>query len=90
MSKELDIEVYRKIARTIIRKLYSVKAWGKGHMLIERFKSGLPGHFRGDVDSVVDDLLRAEIIKIYGKTKHCLAVYLNVKKKKEIDEIRKK
>lgn len=81
-------EEYNLIAKAIVRKLYSADCWGKGHMLVDRFKHGLPGHFRGDVDSVVDDLVRKDVILVYGRTKHGLAVYLNIKKKAEINQLR--
>ncbi|NQV08767.1 hypothetical protein HQ529_02865 [Candidatus Woesearchaeota archaeon] len=80
-------EEYLIISKTIIKKLYSVRAWGKGHLLIERFKSGLPSHYKGDVDYVVKDLMKKEIILPYGKTKHGFAVYLNKNKIKEILQI---
>ncbi len=79
---------YGIIAKAIIRKLYSADCRGKGHMLVDRFKHGLPGHFKGDVDSIVEDLVRKEIILVYGRTKHGLAVYLNKKKKAEIEQLR--
>lgn len=84
----IDEQEYSIIVKAIIRKLYSANCWGKGHMLIDRFKSGLPGHFKGDVNTVVEDLLKKEIIVVYGRTKHRLAVHLNIQKKKEIDELR--
>ncbi len=85
---KIDENEYHAISKAIIRKLYSANCWGNGHMLINRFKSGLPGHFRGDVNCVVEDLVKKEIILVYGRTKHGLAVYLNIKKKDEIDKIR--
>ncbi len=87
MSK-IDEDEYYIIAKAIIRKLYSANCWGKGHMLVDRFKSGLPGHFKGDVNSVVEELVRKEIILVYGRTKHGLAVHLNIQKKKEIEALR--
>lgn len=85
---KIDENEYKIIAKAIIRKLYSSNCWGKGHMLVERFKSGLPAHFRGDVKSVVEDLVKKEIILVYGRTQHGLAVYLNIKKKDEIDKLK--
>jgi len=80
---------YKIIAKSIINKLYSCKAWGTGHLLVDRFKSGLPGHFKGNVNDVINDLIQQEIIKVYGKTKYGTAIYLNIKKKREIDEMRR-
>lgn len=85
---KIDENEYAIITKAIIRKLYSANCWGKGHMLVDRFKSGLPGHFKGDVNLVVEELVRKEIIIVYGRTKHGLAVYLNIQKKKEIEMLR--
>lgn len=81
-------DVYAIIVKAIIRKLYSANCWGRGHMLIERFKSGLPGHFKGDVNAIVEDLVKKQIILVYGRTKFGVAVYLNIQKKSEIDALR--
>ena len=75
------------IKKSIIKKLYSTGCWGKGHMLMDRFKSGLPAHLKGEVQYAVKELAKEKIICVYGKTKHGLAVYLNISKKKEIEEI---
>lgn len=77
---------YRLVRRSILGKLHSAKCWHKGHMLFERFKSGLPGHLKGDVDSVLRDLLKEELVLFYGKTKHGDAYQLNIKKLKEIED----
>ena len=58
-------------------------------MLVERFKHGLPGHFKGDVNKVLKDLIKQELVVPYGKTKYGFAVYLNIKKIREIEEIMK-
>ena len=85
---KINEEEYSVIAKAIMRKLYSANCLGKGHMLVDRFKSGLPGHFKGDVNAVVEDLVKKEIIFVYSRTKHGLTVYLNIKKKDEIDTLR--
>ena len=68
------------VKKSIVKKLYSAGCWGKGHMLIERFKSGLPPHIRGEVTQVVKKLIKEKFIRVYGRTKHGLAFYLNVAK----------
>ena len=87
MGKNLSIEDYDKIRRSIIKKLFRADAWGTGHMLVVRLKSGVKSHLRGHVKGVVRDLLSSEILKSYGKTKFGGAVYLNVEKKDEIEKI---
>lgn len=75
------------VKKAIIKKLYSTGCWGKGHMLVDRFKSGLPGHFRGLVSKAVKELVKEELVCVYGRTKHGLAVYLNITKKELIDAL---
>ncbi|MBW3002196.1 hypothetical protein KY338_03495 [Candidatus Woesearchaeota archaeon] len=79
-----EIELVKK---AVIRKLYSAGCWGKGHMLVDRFKSGLPPHFRGIVSKAVKELVKERLVCVYGRTKHGLAVYLNVTKKERIDAL---
>ncbi len=74
-----------QIARHIVRRLYSNCAWGNKHLLINRLKSWLPKHLRGQVNEIVKDLVRKEILVVYGRTKHGLALHLNIKKKAEIE-----
>ncbi|MBW2986135.1 hypothetical protein KY333_02080 [Candidatus Woesearchaeota archaeon] len=83
-QRENDVNL---VKRAIVKKLYSAGCWGKGHMLIERFKSGLPPHIRGEVTSAVKKLIKEKLIRAYGRTKHGLAFYLNISKKKEIEII---
>ncbi|MBU1203751.1 MAG: hypothetical protein KKG60_01650 [Nanoarchaeota archaeon] len=84
---KIDPQTYKIITKSIIRKLYTHKCWGKGHMLVERFKHGLPSHFKGDVNYVIKDLIKNQVILPYGKTKHGFAIYLNIKKKDIIEKI---
>ena len=58
-------DAYNIISKAIVKKLYTARCFGKGHMLIERFKSGLPSHFKGDVNSVLKDLIKKDIILPY-------------------------
>lgn len=78
---------YNRIRKNIIKKLYSNKAFSKGHLLYERLTSGIPSHLTGFVEEVLNDLLKEELVIYYGKTKYGNAYQLNVKKLKEIEEI---
>ena len=80
-------EDYERIKRNIIKKLYSSKAFRKGHLLIETLKRGIPSHLIGYVEDVLKDLLKKELVIIYGKTKYRYAYQLNIKKLKEIEEV---
>ena len=87
MDKKLSKSDYNKIKRNIIKRLYSKKAFSKGHLLYERLTSGIPPHLKGFIDNVLDDLIKEELVIFYGKTKHGDAYQLNVKKLNEIEEI---
>ena len=78
---------YVKIKKNIIKKLYSCQCFNQGHMLYERLTSGIPSHLRGFVKTILADLLKEELVLLYGKTKYGLAYQLNIKKLKEVEEI---
>jgi len=81
-----DME-YQKIKRNIIKKLYSKKAFEKGHLLFDRLKSGIPSYLMGYVKIVLNDLIKEEIVLFYGKTKHGDAYQLNIKKLFIIEDV---
>lgn len=87
MGRKLSKNEYLKIRKNIIKKLYSNKAFSKGHLLYERLRSSIPPHLSGFVEDVLDDLIKEGLVVYYGKTKHGDAYQLNVKKLKEIEEI---
>jgi len=87
MGKKLSKSNYVKIKKNILKKLYSNKAFSKGHLLYERLTSGIPPHLAGFVDDVLNDLLKESLVIYYGKTKHGRAYQLNIRKLKEIEEI---
>ena len=70
-----------------LKKLYSKKAFSKGHLLYERLATSIPANLKGYVDNVLKNLIREELIIYYGKTKHGDAYQLNIKRLKEIEEI---
>ena len=80
-------EEYLKIRRTILRKLYTNKAYRKGHLLFERLQSGIEPHLIGFVQDVLNDLVKQGIVVYYGRTKHGDAFQLTPQKLKEIEEI---
>ena len=86
MGKKLSQQDYLKIKKNIIKRLYSNKAFTKGHLLYERLTSGIPPHLVGFVEEVLKDLIRGDLVLLYGKTKHGNAYQLNVKRLKEIEE----
>ena len=87
MPKRLSEQDYQKIKNNIIKKLYSHQAFSKGHLLYKRLASGIPAHLTGFVKTILEDLIKGELVLYYGKTKHGDAYQLNIKKLKEIEEI---
>ncbi len=47
-----------KLKKNILKKLYSNKAFSKGHLLYESLTSEIPSHLAGFVDKVLMILLR--------------------------------
>ena len=85
--RKIAIEDYTRIKKNIIKKLYSHKAFSKGHLLNGRLMSGIPAHLSGDIKGVLIDLMREGLVLYYGKTKYGDAYQLNIKKLDEIEEI---
>ncbi len=87
MPRRISEEDYDKIRKNIIKKLYSKKAFSKGHLLYERLTTSIPPHLKGYVDEVLRGLIKEGLIILYGKSKYGDAYQLNVKKLKEIENI---
>ncbi len=87
MGKRLNKVEYLKIKKNILKKLYSNQAFSKGHLLFERLQSGIPSHLQGFVKDVLDDLVKEELVVLYGKTKFGDAYQLNIGKLNEIEEL---
>jgi len=86
MGKKLSNSDYIKIKKNIIKRLYSNKAFSKGHLLYERLTAGVPSHLSGFVRDVLNDLIKEGLVVYYGKTKYGDAYQLNIKRLKEIEE----
>jgi hypothetical protein len=86
MGKRLNKTEYEKVKKNILKKLYANQAFSKGHLLYERLTSGIPSHLKGFVKEVLDDLIKEELVLLYGKTSYGDAYQLNIKKLKEIEE----
>lgn len=87
MGKKLSKQDYQRIKKNILKRLYSNQAFSKGHLLYERLTSGIPPHLKGYAKDVIDELVKEELVLLYGKTKHGDAYQLNIKKLKEIEEV---
>ena len=75
-----------RIKKNILKKLYAHQAFSKGHLLYERLQSSIPVHLRGFVKDVLSDLVKEELVLVYGKTKYGTAYQLNIRTLKEIEE----
>ena len=82
-----DIPNYDRIELAIVKRLFNYGCWGKGHLLIIRFKKGIPKEDVKYIDKVLKLLNKKQIILI-KKTKHGYATFLNAIKREEIDKIR--
>ena len=87
MSGKLSEADYNKLKKNIIKKLYSKKAFSKGHLLYERLTTSIPSHLKGYIDDILKELIKEELIIFYGKTKHGNAYQLNIKRLKEIEDL---
>jgi len=87
MAKRASSDDYDKIKKNIVKKLYAHHAFVKGHLLYERLMSGIPAHLKGFVGDVLLDLMKEELVVLYGKTKYGDAYQLNIDKLREIEEI---
>ncbi len=87
MSRKLSQKEYDEIKQSIVQKLYAHHAFAKGHLLYERLMSGTAIHLKGFVSDVLGDLMREEIVLLYGKTKYGDAYQLNISKLSEIETI---
>lgn len=87
MGHRATPEEGEKIKRNIVKKLYANQAFSKGHLLYKRLQTGIPKHIQGEIPTILHELLKKEIVLLYGKTKYGNAYQLNIKKIKEIEEI---
>ena len=87
MNKKLSETDHDKLKKNIIKKLYSKKAFSKGHLLYERLTTSIPSHLKGYIDDILKELIKEELIIFYGKTKHGNAYQLNIKRLKEIEDL---
>lgn len=76
------------IKKFILRKLYRQRRWMHRHTNINNLSKGLPNTLRNskDVKKVIEELLKEKIL-LSKPTHYGLEVSLNLKKKKEIEEL---
>lgn len=81
-----DEQIYQRIKRNIIKKLYSKGCFGKGHLLIIRLQKGINKRDVIYIKDVLKQLIKEEIVYI-KPTKHGLSAYLNMNRLEEIEFI---
>jgi hypothetical protein len=75
------------IARFILRKLVRHRLWHEKHTSIHNLPKGLPDYLRSkkEVKKVIEEMLKQGIL-LSKPTHYGLEVFLNIKKKKEIED----
>ena len=81
MSEEEDIK------RFILRKLVRHRIWMHKHTNIHNLQKGLPDYLRSrkEVRKVIEDMLKEKLL-LSKPTNYGLEVFLNIEKKKEIED----
>lgn len=85
--KKVSERKYKKIKRSILKRLYSDKAFRKSYLSFETLQLGSPSHLIGCIRFILDELIKQSLVVYYSKIKRDLTYQLNIKKSKEIEEI---
>ncbi len=80
------MEQNREITRALLRKLLYMGKWGGNHTSFDNLPKGFPKHLRGEVKEVAKDLIKHGLL-LRKPTSYGVEVSLNVKMKKEIEEL---
>lgn len=75
-----------KITRTLLRKLLYMGKWGAAHTSFDNLPKGFPKHLRGEVKEAAKELIKDGML-LRKPTSYGVEVSLNVKMKKEIEEL---
>jgi len=82
----MNIADERVIRAKILHKLMRINKWEHSHTAIENLQKSFPKHLRGNVEKIVDELMREGLLHLkptsYGKH-----VSLNILKKEEIEKM---
>ncbi len=79
-------ETRREIRKTILKKLYKLGCWGKGHVSESNLPKGFPPHLRGLVLEEASELRKEELL-VMRPSGHDRQWYLNFAKREEIEEL---
>lgn len=75
-----------EITRALLRKLLYMGKWGGSHTSFDNLPKGFPKHLRGTVKEVARELIKSGLL-LMKPTSYGIEVSLNVKMKKEIEEL---
>lgn len=75
----------REIAKALLRKFYRNNVWGRHHWREDTLSKGFPGHLRGRVKRVAEDLRKKKFL-VKRPSSHGYQWYANIKKLKEIED----
>ncbi len=83
---KLNEKTFGEIRKVLLKKLYHLGAWGKGHVSESNLPKGFPPHFRGLVLDAAYELRKQEIL-VMRPSGHDRQWYLNFSKLQEIEQI---
>ena len=76
--------VYNEIQNVLLKKLYKLGCWGKGHVSESNLPKGFPPHLRGFVLDVAYELRKQQLL-VMRPSGHDRQWYLNFAKRVEIE-----
>ena len=83
---KLNEKTFNEIRKVLLKKLYKLGCWGKGHVSESNLPKGFPPHLRGLVLDVAYELRKQEFL-VMRPSGHDRQWYLNFAKKQEIEEV---
>ncbi|MBI2079537.1 hypothetical protein HYT84_02135 [Candidatus Micrarchaeota archaeon] len=83
---KLNEDNFNLIRKVLLKKLYNLGCWGKGHVSESNLPKGFPPHLRGFVVDVAMELRKQEFL-VMRPSGHDRQWYLNFAKRQEIEAL---
>ncbi len=83
---KLKKEAFNDVRKVLLKKLYHLGVWGKGHVSESNLPKGFPPHLRGFVIEVAYELRKQEFL-VMRPSGHDRQWHLNFAKRREIEDI---
>lgn len=83
---KLNEKTFNEIRKVLLKKLYNLGCWGKGHVSESNLPKGFPPHLRGFVIDVAYELRKREFL-VMRPSGHDRQWYLNFAKRQEIEQL---